>query len=182
VGWMVKHCYDRIVALLLIVAVFPLALAIAVAIRVDGDGPVLVRETRVGRRGREFGMFRFRCGASPVGRMLRTYSLDQLPQLLNVLAGAMAIVGPRPPRPDEAATYEADARRRLLVKPGLTGLWQLSGRRNVSWDESVRLDLRYVENWTPALDLLILRRTLGAVLSGRATSSDSAGTWTAGGP
>ncbi len=167
VGWMVKHCYDRIVALLLIVAVLPVLLGIAIVIRLDGGGPVLARETRVGRHGREFGMLRFRSGTTRVGALLCEYSLVELPQLLNVLAGTMAIVGPRPPSPDEVEAYGSDARRRLLVKPGLTGLWQLSGRRDLPWDESVRLDLRYVENWNPALDMLILRRTLRAVLSGR---------------
>jgi lipopolysaccharide/colanic/teichoic acid biosynthesis glycosyltransferase len=167
VGWIVKHCYDRIVALVLIMILLPLLVVIAVAIKIYGGGPVLVRETRVGRHSCEFGLLRFRSGGTRVGALLRRYSLDELPQLFNVLAGAMAIVGPRPPHPSEVTTYGTDARRRLLVKPGLTGLRQLSGRRDLSWDESVRLDLRYVENWTPALDLLILRRTIGAVLSGR---------------
>jgi lipopolysaccharide/colanic/teichoic acid biosynthesis glycosyltransferase len=155
----------------------------------------LFRQTRIGRHGREFRMLKFRSmavdaeqrleslveqnvGAGPlfkmrtdprvtrVGALLRRYSLDELPQLLNVAAGTMALVGPRPPLPVEVASYGADARRRLLVKPGLTGLWQIGGRSDLSWNESVRLDLRYVENWSPALDLLILRKTLGVVLRG----------------
>ena len=98
-----------------------------------------------------------------IGAVLRKYSLDELPQLLNVLAGSMSLVGPRPPLPREVAQYGPDARRRLLVRPGITGLWQVSGRSDLSWQETVRLDLRYVENWSPALDALILWKTFGAV-------------------
>jgi len=102
-----------------------------------------------------------------VGRFLRRYSLDELPQLINVLRGDMSLVGPRPPLPTEVDRYADDARRRLLVKPGLTGLWQVSGRSDLSWEESVRLDLHYVENWTLALDLVILWRTFAAVVGRR---------------
>ncbi len=104
---------------------------------------------------------------TPVGRFLRRYSLDELPQLINVLRGDMSLVGPRPPLPTEVDRYADDARRRLLVKPGLTGLWQVSGRSDLSWEESVRLDLHYVENWTLALDLVILWRTFAAVVGRR---------------
>ncbi|WP_246170559.1 sugar transferase [Pseudonocardia hierapolitana] len=195
VPWMVKHCYDRLSAVVLIVLLLPVLLAVAIAIKLDDRGPVLFRQTRIGRHGREFRMLKFRSmvvdaeqrleslveqneGAGPlfkmradprvtrVGALMRRYSLDELPQLLNVAAGTMALVGPRPPLPVEVANYGADARRRLLVKPGLTGLWQIGGRSDLSWNESVRLDLRYVENWSPALDLLILWKTLGIVLRG----------------
>jgi exopolysaccharide biosynthesis polyprenyl glycosylphosphotransferase len=195
VPWMVKHCYDRIGAVLLIVLLLPVLLAVAIAIKIDDRGPVLFRQTRIGRYGREFRMLKFRSmvvdaeerleslvegneGAGPlfkmradprvtrVGALLRRYSLDELPQLFNVAAGSMALVGPRPPLPAEVASYGTDARRKLLVKPGLTGLWQIGGRSDLSWKESVRLDLRYVENWSPALDLLILWKTLGVVLRG----------------
>jgi lipopolysaccharide/colanic/teichoic acid biosynthesis glycosyltransferase len=101
-----------------------------------------------------------------VGGWLRKYSLDELPQLFNVLLGSMSLVGPRPPLPSEVACYARDAQRKLLVKPGLTGLWQISGRSDLSWEESLRLDLRYVENWTLALDGLILWKTIKAVISG----------------
>ena len=101
-----------------------------------------------------------------VGHLLRRYSLDELPQLFNVLAGSMSLVGPRPPLPAEVAGYSTEVHRRLHVRPGLTGLWQVSGRSNLSWEESVRLDLRYVENWSLALDALILWKTVGAVLKG----------------
>jgi lipopolysaccharide/colanic/teichoic acid biosynthesis glycosyltransferase len=99
-----------------------------------------------------------------VGTLLRRYSLDELPQLFNVLGGSMSLVGPRPPLPAEVETYSQDASRKLLVRPGLTGLWQVSGRSDLSWEESVRLDLRYVENWTLAQDVLILWKTFGAVV------------------
>src|SRR5919202_4450542 len=99
-----------------------------------------------------------------VGAFLRRFSLDELPQLINVVLGDMSLVGPRPPLPAEVAKYPADMRRRLVVKPGMTGLWQVSGRADLSWEESIRLDLRYVENWSLAMDLAILFRTLSAVV------------------
>jgi lipopolysaccharide/colanic/teichoic acid biosynthesis glycosyltransferase len=102
---------------------------------------------------------------TPVGRWLRRLSLDELPQLFNVLGGSMSLVGPRPPLPGEVARYDSSVSRRLLVKPGLTGLWQISGRSDLPWEEAVRLDLRYVENWSLATDLLILWKTGRAVLS-----------------
>ncbi|GAA1264684.1 hypothetical protein GCM10009589_16800 [Arthrobacter pascens] len=103
---------------------------------------------------------------TPIGRLLRKFSLDELPQLLNVLAGSMSLVGPRPPLPREVEAYENDVRRRLLVKPGLTGLWQVSGRSNLSWQDSVRLDLYYVENWSLAGDVIIMFKTFRAVFHG----------------
>jgi lipopolysaccharide/colanic/teichoic acid biosynthesis glycosyltransferase len=104
---------------------------------------------------------------TPVGRWLRKFSLDELPQLVNVVQGKMSLVGPRPPLPAEVELYQDDVRRRLLVKPGLTGLWQISGRSDLDWDESVRLDLRYVENWSFTLDLMILWKTMSTVVRGR---------------
>ena len=103
---------------------------------------------------------------TPVGRFLRRYSLDELPQLINVLRGDMSLVGPRPPLAKEVERYGNDMRRRFLVKPGLTGLWQVSGRSDLSWDDSVRIDVRYVENWSLAFDLMIIFKTVGAVLRG----------------
>jgi lipopolysaccharide/colanic/teichoic acid biosynthesis glycosyltransferase len=103
---------------------------------------------------------------TPLGRFIRRFSLDELPQLFNVLRGDMSLVGPRPPLPEEVALYAADDTRRMLVKPGITGLWQVSGRSDLSWDESVRLDLRYVDNWSMTLDLLILWKTARAVIYG----------------
>ena len=98
-----------------------------------------------------------------IGTVLRRFSLDELPQLINVLKGDMSLVGPRPPLSSEVETYADDVRRRLLVKPGMTGLWQISGRSDLSWDDAVRLDLYYVENWSVVSDLMILWRTARAV-------------------
>jgi len=195
VSWVAKHVVDRLGSALLLLLMAPLLLFIAIAVKLDG-GPIFFRQTRVGRHGREFSMLKFRSmvvdaeqrlvslrraneGAGPlfkmkndprvtgIGAFLRRYSLDELPQLINVLTGAMSLVGPRPPLPREVATYGRDAQRKLLVKPGLTGLWQISGRSDLSWEESVRLDLRYVENWNLALDALILWKTFGAVTGSR---------------
>jgi exopolysaccharide biosynthesis polyprenyl glycosylphosphotransferase len=190
----VKGCMDRVAAGLALLLLAPVLLTIAAAVRLTSPGPVLYRQERVGVNGEAFTMLKFRSmvvdadcqvdalregnisdgllfklrvdpRVTPVGRVLRRLSLDELPQLLNVLAGSMSLVGPRPPLPGEVARYDTSVRRRLLVKPGLTGLWQISGRSDLSWDESVRLDLRYVENWSLAMDLLILVKTARAVLS-----------------
>lgn len=193
-AWAVKNVLDRVLALSLLVVISPLLAAVAIGIRAGGPGPILFRQTRVGRDGRCFTMYKFRSmvvdaeqrladvadrddGAGVLfkikddprvtrfGRFIRRYSLDELPQLFNVVRGDMSLVGPRPPLESEAASYGDDgAVRRLFVKPGLTGLWQVSGRSDLSWEESVRADLRYVENWTFAMDLSILCRTAGAVL------------------
>jgi len=191
----VKSVFDRVAALLLLVIVAPLLAVIAVAIRVSGGGPALFRQTRVGRNGREFRMVKFRTMAvgaeeeverlaaenegpgvlfklrddprtTRLGRRLRRHSLDELPQLWNVAGGHMSMVGPRPPLPAEVARYPAEMHRRLLVKPGMTGLWQVSGRSELTWEETMRVDLTYVENWSLALDLQILWRTLPVVLRG----------------
>ena len=188
-----KSAFDRVVALMLVVFAAPLLLAIALAVKVTSRGPVLFRQTRVGLGGSEFTMLKFRSMAvdaeerrpelealsqgnlvlfkmrsdpriTSLGRLLRRLSLDELPQLINVLRGEMSLVGPRPPLPSEVAMYAADDTRRMLVKPGLTGLWQVSGRSDLTWEESVRLDLRYVDNWSISLDLLILAKTVRAVL------------------
>jgi exopolysaccharide biosynthesis polyprenyl glycosylphosphotransferase len=191
-----KGALDRTGAAIAIVLVAPVLLAIAVAVWQSGPGPVLYRQERVGAYGRHYTMLKFRSmvvdaddklqelltlnendgllfkmrhdpRVTPVGRWLRRFSLDELPQLFNVLGGSMSLVGPRPPLPAEVERYDTSIRRRLLVKPGLTGLWQVSGRSDLSWEESVRLDLRYVENWSLALDLLILWKTASAVVRSR---------------
>ena len=188
-----KSVFDRVVALMLVVMASPVLLAIAVAVKATSRGPVLFKQTRVGRGGAEFKMLKFRSMVvdaearlaelselnegngvlfklkadpriTPIGKLLRRLSLDELPQLFNVLRGEMSLVGPRPPLPSEVAVYAADDTRRMLVKPGVTGLWQVSGRSDLTWEESVRLDLRYVDNWSIALDLLILAKTARAVL------------------
>jgi exopolysaccharide biosynthesis polyprenyl glycosylphosphotransferase len=192
---LMKAVFDRVFALGLITLLSPLLVGLAIAVRLSSPGPVLFRQQRVGRAGVEFTMLKFRsmyCDAeqrlgdlyalsdgngvifkmrddprmTPLGRWIRRFSLDELPQLFNVLRGDMSLVGPRPPLSEEVALYAADDSRRMLVKPGITGLWQVSGRSDLSWDESVRLDLRYVDNWSMTLDLLILWKTARAVFYG----------------
>jgi lipopolysaccharide/colanic/teichoic acid biosynthesis glycosyltransferase len=165
-----------------------------VAICLSSPGPALFRQTRIGADGRPFQMVKFRSmvvdaeerlkelrqesddgngvlfkmrrdpRVTPVGSLLRRFSVDELPQLWNVVRGDMSLVGPRPPLPQEVARYSDDATRRLRVRPGMTGLWQVSGRSDLSWEESLRLDLRYVDNWSLTLDVTILWRTFRAVL------------------
>jgi exopolysaccharide biosynthesis polyprenyl glycosylphosphotransferase len=188
-----KAVFDRVGAAVLLLALAPALAVIAAGIVCDSPGPVLFRQVRVGKNGRDFVIFKFRtmvCDAerhlaalqaeqndsdgvlfklrddprvTRIGRWLRRFSLDEVPQLINVLRGEMSLVGPRPPLPVEVAAYPSDMRRRLAVSPGLTGLWQVSGRSDLSWEETVRLDLRYVENWSFSLDLVILLRTISAV-------------------
>ncbi|WP_405956923.1 sugar transferase [Streptomyces phaeochromogenes] len=187
---------DRLFAAALVTLFMPLILVIGLVILGTSRGPVLFRQRRVGRDGKQFTMYKFRTmkveaaafeakssqlsysGDGPlfklhpdprvtrVGRLLRRYSLDEVPQLINVLVGDMSLVGPRPPLPEEVAAYGSDTRRRLLVKPGLTGLWQISGRSDLSWEESVRLDLSYIDNWSIGLNVRILFRTISAVVRG----------------
>lgn len=194
--YVLKSVVDWIGAAVITLALLPVLVVVAVAVRLTSPGRVLFRQDRVGRDGRTFRMLKFRTmregadretavlaapsdGAgvlfklrddprvTPLGRVLRRCSLDELPQLFNVLAGQMSLVGPRPPLPAEVSQYEARVRRRLRVKPGLTGLWQVGGRSDLSWEEGVRLDVFYAENWTVFGDLLILARTAKAVVSGR---------------
>ncbi|WP_249714063.1 exopolysaccharide biosynthesis polyprenyl glycosylphosphotransferase [Rhizomonospora bruguierae] len=191
----VKELVDRVAASAMLVLLCPVLLALAALVRATSPGPVLFRQGRVGRGGREFVMLKFRTmygdaeerrrevahlnesdgvlfkirqdpRITPAGRILRRLSLDELPQLGNVVLGHMSLVGPRPPLPREVAAYPDDALRRLAVKPGLTGLWQVSGRSDLPWEEAVRLDLWYVENWSLSLDVVILLRTLTAVARG----------------
>ena len=192
-----KSAAEKLLTLLLVLVAVPLLAGISILVRLDSPGPVLFRQKRVGARGEEFDMFKFRTmcvdadqrvaqmrGAADagneilfkmrndprvtrVGKVLRRFSLDELPQLVNVLRGEMSLVGPRPPLPREVEAYEPDAVRRLRVRPGMTGLWQVSGRSELTWDESLRLDLWYVDNWSLVLDLQILARTARAVIKGR---------------
>ena len=176
-----------------LVVISPLLLVVALAIKLQDRGPVIFSQTRIGRGGAEFTMYKFRSmriGAEDelaslmernegkgglfkmnddpritrLGRFLRSFSLDELPQLMNVLNGTMSLVGPRPHLAHELALMPAHSIRRALVKPGLTGLWQVSGRSGLEGDAAVQLDLRYVENWSLSLDLVILWRTFAAVL------------------
>ncbi len=192
---LLKSAFDRLLGTAILIALSPLLLTIAVAVRITSPGPALFRQTRVGVGGREFQIYKFRSmvpdaehrlidlvnhdegngvmfkirgdpRVTPVGRRLRKYSLDELPQLINVAKGEMSLVGPRPPLPSEVADYSDDATRRLRVRPGMTGLWQVSGRSDLTWEQSLQLDLRYVDNWTMTLDLSILWRTVSAVVRG----------------
>jgi len=194
---LLKSTVEVVVATLALLVLSPLLLVIALVVRLETHGPPLFRQVRVGRRGERFELYKFRSmvldaedqldallaaneadagmlfklrrdpRVTRVGRWLRRYSVDELPQLLNVVRGDMALVGPRPPLPAEVEKYGSDVRRRLLVKPGITGLWQVNGRSDLTWEESVRLDLYYVENWSLALDAMIIWKTLFAVLRGR---------------
>ncbi|MBO3100548.1 sugar transferase [Cellulomonas fengjieae] len=190
-----KSVIDMTLATLGLLAVLPVLLGAALAIRLTSAGPAFFRQTRVGVDGAPFTIWKLRTmyvdadarrdallaqsegngvlfkmrrdpRVTTVGRVLRKYSLDELPQLWNVVRGDMSLVGPRPPLESEVRQYEDEVHRRLRVKPGLTGLWQVSGRSDLDWDESVRLDLRYVDNWSVAMDLMILWKTGRAVLGG----------------
>ena len=192
----IKSGFDRLAAFLILMLASPALFIIMVAIRIGDGGPALFRQERVGKDGQPFVLFKFRTmvvdaeqrkpqlsernetdgvlfkirrdpRVTPVGVMLRRWSLDELPQFFNVLIGNMSLVGPRPALPEEAAAYVDHVRRRLVVKPGITGLWQVSGRSDLSWEEAVRLDLRYVENWSFMLDLQILWKTGSAVARGK---------------
>ncbi|KYH44983.1 polyprenyl glycosylphosphotransferase [Branchiibius sp. NY16-3462-2] len=190
-----KRTLDIVGAGVLLAVASPIMLVVALMIRMTSNGPALFRQERIGKGGHPFTIFKFRTmrqGAdaelatllaaqgsdgtplfkvtddpriTPVGRLLRKTSLDELPQLFNVLAGTMSLVGPRPQVAREVAMYTSAATRRLLVQPGVTGSWQVSGRSNLSWEEAMRLDLYYVENWSLVGDLVILVRTVRAVLA-----------------
>jgi exopolysaccharide biosynthesis polyprenyl glycosylphosphotransferase len=191
----VKEITDRFFTIVGLTLLSPVLVAIALLVKLEDRGPIIYRQQRVGKDGLVFTIYKFRTmipnadqvrddlfqenvGAGPlfkvrtdprvtrVGSILRRYSLDELPQLFNVLLGTMSLVGPRPPLPTETAEYGPYVGRRLLVKPGLTGLWQVSGRSDLPWEEAVRLDLRYVEDWSLTLDFVIMWKTVRAVLSG----------------
>ncbi|KAA9159729.1 sugar transferase [Microbacterium lushaniae] len=188
-----KRMVDLVCSAIGVVLLSPLLLALALAVRMTSKGPILFRQTRIGFRGADFTMLKFRSmvvnaedlleklaqqerhagnevlfkmkndpRVTRVGRVMRKYSLDELPQLFNVIGGSMSLVGPRPPLPTEVEKYADHVHRRFLAKPGITGLWQVSGRSSLSWEETVRLDLSYVENWTLLGDLAILAKTARA--------------------
>lgn len=191
---LLKRLFDLVGALLLLAVLSPVFVLVAITVRADSPGPVFFKQNRVGAGGQVFKMYKFRSmvvdaearleklrshsegngvlfklKADPrvtrAGGFLRRYSLDELPQLINVVNGTMSLVGPRPPLSSEVELYQSHVHRRLLVRPGLTGLWQVSGRSLLSWDDTVRLDLYYVENWSVAGDIAILLKTFRAVLA-----------------
>lgn len=192
----VKDVLERAAATVGLALLLPLLLAIGIIVRLETPGPALYRQQRVGKDGRLFTLYKFRsmsdsaemervdlmgCNegdgvlfkikrdprVTRLGRWLRRWSIDEVPQLWNVVRGDMSLVGPRPALPEEVARYDTDPRRRLVVKPGLTGLWQVSGRSDLTWAQTVRLDVRYVDNWSLGLDVAILARTVRAVLGHR---------------
>jgi exopolysaccharide biosynthesis polyprenyl glycosylphosphotransferase len=195
----VKRLLDIAVSALLLVLAAPIILLVATAIKLTSPGSVFFKQTRIGLNGRIFTLYKFRTmiedaherreevshlnemtgpvfkmkddpRVTTVGRVLRKFSLDEIPQFWNVFRGDMSLVGPRPPIPEEVANYHRWHRRRLSMKPGLTCLWQINGRNNVDFDRWMQLDLQYIDNWSPLLDLKILLRTIPAVLSGRGAS------------
>ncbi len=192
---LLKDLFDRCAAAVVLLLLAPLMVALGVIIRLSDGGPALFTQVRVGKNGRVFRIYKFRTmvvdaeqrkeqliassdtdgilfklrndpRVTVVGACLRRWSIDELPQLVNVFFGDMSLVGPRPAVPDEVAHYAEHVHRRLVVKPGLTGLWQVNGRSDLPWDESVRLDLRYVENWSFALDVQILWKTISVMFRG----------------
>jgi exopolysaccharide biosynthesis polyprenyl glycosylphosphotransferase len=195
VALLLKELAERAAAVLALLLLTPALLGLAVAVRRDSPGPAIFRQVRVGHGG-SFTLYKFRtmrtdaealragleaaneCDGvlfkirrdpriTRLGAVLRRYSLDELPQLINIVRGEMSLVGPRPALPSEVAQYAPDQYRRLAVKPGLTGLWQVSGRSDLPWEEAVRLDLLYVDNWSLGLDAAILGRTVGAVFKNK---------------
>jgi exopolysaccharide biosynthesis polyprenyl glycosylphosphotransferase len=190
-----KAALDRMIGAALLAAALPVIAGSAILVAMTSPGAPFYRQRRIGIDGREFTMWKLRSmyedadarratllgqndrdglmfkmhddpRITPVGRVLRRYSLDELPQLWNVLRGDMSLVGPRPPLPEEVDAYRDAVNRRLRVRPGLTGLWQVSGRADLTWEESIRLDLRYVDNWSVTMDLFILWKTFRVVLRG----------------
>ncbi|QDG62550.1 sugar transferase [Pseudarthrobacter sp. NIBRBAC000502771] len=189
-----KRAFDLVLSGLLVLLLSPVFVIVSILVRLSSPGPLFYKQERIGLRGSSFNMLKFRSMTvdadreldkllkaqgsadtplfkvtndpriTPIGRFLRKYSLDELPQIFNVLGGSMSLVGPRPQREAEVALYDDAAHRRLYVSPGMSGLWQVSGRSNLSWEESIRLDLYYVENWSLMGDVVILFKTIKAVL------------------
>ena len=187
-----KRAFDFCFALAALIGTLPILLITAIAIKITSRGPVFYSSERIGIDGKPFSMLKFRTMVqdadkqlaslldnneidgllfkirndpriTPIGRVLRRFSIDELPQFINVLRQEMSVVGPRPPLRREVEAYDCDVLRRLLVKPGITGLWQVSGRSDLPWDEAVRLDLSYVDNWSMVGDILIIAKTIRAV-------------------
>ena len=190
-----KRVFDVVVSLLALVGTAIITVPVAIAIKVTDGGPIFYTQTRVGRRGKPFKMIKFRSmvvnadkmkaelaaetgqkgrfifkmkddpRVTKVGKFIRKFSIDEFPQFLNVLKGDMSVVGPRPPLPEEVAQYNQTYATRMLVKPGITGPWQVSGRSNLSKEESESLDVSYVQSWSVLGDIVLLFRTVGAVIT-----------------
>ena len=198
-----KRAFDFCFALAALTGTLPILLITAIAIKITSRGPVFYSSERIGIDGKPFSMLKFRTmvedadkqlaslleanesdgllfkirndpRVTPIGRVLRRFSIDELPQFINVLRQEMSVVGPRPPLRREVEAYDCDVLRRLLVKPGITGLWQVSGRSDLSWNEAVRLDLSYVDNWSMVGDILIIAKTVASSLSAQGALTDGA--------
>jgi exopolysaccharide biosynthesis polyprenyl glycosylphosphotransferase len=194
-----KRAFDIVVSGTALAMLSPLLFGVAMLVKITSRGPVLFRQLRVGQHGRQFHMLKFRSMVADaealkakllaqneqqgpvfkmrsdpritrIGRFIRKYSIDELPQLLNVLRGEMSIVGPRPPIPSEVAKYEAWQRRRLSVRPGLTCVWQVSGRNEISFEEWMYLDMQYIDHWSLRRDIELIAKTVPVVLTGRGAS------------
>jgi exopolysaccharide biosynthesis polyprenyl glycosylphosphotransferase len=194
-----KRLFDIVISGLALWLLLPLLLVVITLIKLTSRGPIFFRQTRVGLHGREFSMLKFRSmvanaealkeslvkdneqigpvfkmrndpRVTRVGRFIRKYSIDELPQLVNVLRGDMSIVGPRPPVPKEVAVYDAWQRRRLSVRPGLTCIWQVSGRNQISFEDWMYLDMQYIDHWSLARDFNLIFRTVPIVITGRGAS------------
>jgi lipopolysaccharide/colanic/teichoic acid biosynthesis glycosyltransferase len=182
----IKTLADRLVCSVALTVLAPLLVAEALAVVLDSGGPVFFLQKRIGLQGRTFRIVKFRTMTrdaerqtrgqwitagnpyvTPIGRFLRKTSLDELPELVNVLRGDMSLVGPRPTLPDQVAKYDEFQRRRLDMRPGITGWAQVNGRNSISWMERIKLDVWYVDHWTPWLDIRILFMTIGQVLRQR---------------
>ncbi len=191
-----KDIMDRILALISLIILSPLLILVAILIKITSPGPVFFVQTRVGKNGKLFKMYKFRSmykdadkkkrelmhlnemgkvvfkikddpRITPIGKFIRKYSIDELPQLFNILKGEMSFIGPRPPLPEEVAQYEPWQRRRLSMKPGLSCLWQISGRNEIDFDEWMLLDLQYIDNWSLWLDFVIFIKTIIVVITGK---------------
>jgi exopolysaccharide biosynthesis polyprenyl glycosylphosphotransferase len=197
-AFLMKRVMDIVLSTIIMIVLAPALLTIAVMVKLDSEGPIFYRAGRIGRKGRVFTCFKFRTMVADaekikaqlahlnerkgllfkisndprvtrLGARLRKYSLDELPQLFNVFRGDMSLVGPRPPLASEVEKYKLDHLRRLDVLPGMTGLWQVEARQDPSFDSYISLDTAYVENWNLMLDMRILARTVGVVVSGTGT-------------
>ncbi len=193
---LIKEIFDRVFSFIAIVLLSPLFLVVSAIIKFTSEGPVFFVQTRVGRNGQLFNMYKFRSmykdaekrkkelmdknemgkvvfkikndpRITPIGKFIRKYSIDELPQLINIVKGEMSFIGPRPPLPEEVAQYEPWQRRRLSMKPGLSCLWQISGRNDIDFDEWMLMDLKYIDNWTLWLDFVIFIKTIIVVLTGK---------------
>jgi len=196
-SYVIKRIFDLVLSIFLLFLLLPIFILTAIAILIDSPGPIFFKQTRVGRKGRLFILYKFRSMVANadslkagiiadehsqdnvtfkmkkdpriirVGRFIRRFSIDELPQLINVVKGEMSLVGPRPPVPEEVGKYSEDDMKRLLVRPGMTCLWQISGRSDITFKQQVELDKQYINSQSILLDIKVLLKTIPAVLTGK---------------